>query len=128
VKDGESALKDLAHFLNKSFPHIQLGEFNENELLVIVSVKVRPNVRKERIELGNETTLIVSIMDPPVDGRANKKLIEVLSAFFGISKSHIEIEKGEKSKIKKFILYFSTSQKKSNDYIKKIILSLADVI
>lgn len=45
--------------------------------------------------------LKVKVHAPPVDGKANKELIDFLSEIFDVPKSHIEILSGETSSNKK---------------------------
>ncbi|MEN8177044.1 MAG: DUF167 family protein [Pseudomonadota bacterium] len=42
----------------------------------------------------------VAISSPPVDGKANKQLIKFLSKNFGLPRSKISLESGEKSRSK----------------------------
>lgn len=60
-------------------------------------VKVVPGAKKIKEENGQ---LKVYLTAPPVDGKANKLLIEVLSEHFGVSKSQIQMTKGLQSRIK----------------------------
>jgi len=50
-------------------------------------------------------TLKVKLTAPPVDGEANKKLIELLSKEFGVAKSKVKIVKGEASRRKVVEIY-----------------------
>jgi len=66
---------------------------------VIVNIKISPNSKKnEIIKLESETKIKISAQ--PVDGKANKFLIEFLSKHFKIPKTYIKILKGETSKEK----------------------------
>lgn len=64
-----------------------------------------PNAKKSEV-LGEESdlfggkTLRVKVAAPPIEGRANKELIKILSDYFSVSKSKISIVSGEKSKNK----------------------------
>ena len=63
---------------------------------MLLNIKVIPNASKPRV--CEEKDLIkVYVKSPPVDGRANKELIEVLAEHFNIKKNQIEIIRGEKS-------------------------------
>ena len=46
----------------------------------------------------------VKISSPPVDGSANKEIKNFFAKLLGISKSKIEIAKGEKSRDKEIII------------------------
>jgi uncharacterized protein (TIGR00251 family) len=65
-----------------------------------ISVKVIPNAKKDEVIKKNENTFLIRINAPAEGGRANKKLIDVLSDYFFVSKSSIRIIKGLKSKEK----------------------------
>lgn len=67
-----------------------------------LGVIVHPNSKKPRVEkdLLGETHVYVSA--PPLEGKANKEVIESLSKYFGTSKGKIILVRGNKSKIKVF--------------------------
>jgi len=48
----------------------------------------------------HEGRLKIKISAPPVDGKANERLTEVLSKAFRVSKSNVEIIRGKSSKLK----------------------------
>lgn len=67
---------------------------------MIISVRVIPNSKKPEItELGSNCYKI-KVDAPASDGKANARLIEILSDYFKIPKSSIRIVKGHKSKNK----------------------------
>jgi uncharacterized protein (TIGR00251 family) len=63
-----------------------------------VSILVVPNA--ERNEVVEEDHLKVYVRAPPVKGKANEAVIEVLAEFFGVKKSDIRIISGERSREK----------------------------
>jgi uncharacterized protein len=69
-----------------------------------VTVHVKPGSRSESItwveNLFWEKMLIVKIREKPVDGEANRGLIEALSEFFDVPKSSITIIRGHTSREK----------------------------
>ena len=65
-----------------------------------IQVKIKPNSRKESVEKGDDGIYIVRVNAPPIEGKANARLIELLAEHFSIPKSAIEIARGEKSRIK----------------------------
>lgn len=70
-----------------------------------ISVKTIPNAKKTEIvnrnlSLFGEETLKIKVSAPPVEGKANKALIEFLAEHFRVSKSNVKILKGEKSREK----------------------------
>lgn len=65
----------------------------------VIEVRVVPNAKKNEIkEEGGRFK--IHLTAPPVEGKANKLLIELLAKYFGVKKSHINIIKGEKSRNK----------------------------
>ena len=77
---------------------------------VIVNIKISPNAKKNEIIKTPEETKI-KITAQPIDGKANKSLIEFLSKNFKIPKTSIKILKGETSK-EKTILFVTNNQEK----------------
>ena len=65
----------------------------------VVEVKVVPNAKRNEIK-DEEGRFKVYITAPPVDGKANKLLIEILAKHFGVKKSNVNITRGEKSRNK----------------------------
>jgi len=63
-------------------------------------VQVQPNAKSDEIVSFEGGTLRVKICAPPVKGKANKALIELLSSALGVRKSNIIITKGETNKRK----------------------------
>jgi len=75
---------------------------------VIVKIKISPNSKKNEIINDGELSKI-KITAQPIDGKANKALIEYLSKIFRIPKTSIVILKGETSK-EKTILFKTTDK------------------
>lgn len=70
---------------------------------IIITIKISPNSSKcEFIRNGEEWKL--KITAPPVDGKANKAVIEFLSKTFKVPKTYFEIIKGETSKEKTILI------------------------
>ena len=65
--------------------------------MTTLRIKVKPNSKVEKIILETDGSLSIKIKAPPVDGKANKYLIEFLSNYLDIPKSHIQLIKGESS-------------------------------
>lgn len=65
-----------------------------------LNIKVIPKSSLNRITKLSDTELKVKLTSPPVDGEANKKLIELLSKEYKVSRSRIKIVKGETGKNK----------------------------
>jgi len=69
---------------------------------VRVSVIVHPNSKKTRIEKDLMGMLHVYVNAPPLEGKANKAVIDVLADFFKNKKNEIFLLSGAKSKNKIF--------------------------
>lgn len=67
-----------------------------------IAVIVHPNAKKERIEKDLLETLHVYVNQPPLEGKANKAVIEALANYFQTSKSNVSLISGAKSKYKVF--------------------------
>ncbi|MBL8017239.1 MAG: DUF167 domain-containing protein [Ignavibacteria bacterium] len=67
-----------------------------------ISVKVKPNARENSINQVGDYSFEVRVSVPPEKGKANKKVIALLSKHFHTAKSNIELISGETSKEKLF--------------------------
>jgi hypothetical protein len=63
-------------------------------------VKVKPNSKNQSIEEAEDGSLTVHLKSPPVEGKANEELIQILSKKFNVSKSKIFIKSGLSSRNK----------------------------
>lgn len=70
---------------------------------LIFTLKISPNASKNEIIKTSEGVK-VKITAPPVDGKANKCLIEYLSKLFKVPKTSFEILRGETSKEKTLLI------------------------
>ncbi|MCX8123381.1 MAG: DUF167 domain-containing protein [Spirochaetes bacterium] len=64
-----------------------------------ISVKVIPKSSKNSVQF-EDGILRVHLNAPPVDGKANKALIQLLAHVLGVPKSSVEIIRGEKGRNK----------------------------
>ena len=69
-----------------------------------ISVQVKTNSKIESVTLQDDGTYLVRVHVPPVDGKANERIRELLSSHLGIAKSNIELVSGMKSKKKVFFV------------------------
>ena len=63
-------------------------------------VKVKPNSKQQKIEESPDGSLTVHLKSPPVEGKANQELIQLLAQKFDVSKSQVTIKSGLSSKFK----------------------------
>jgi uncharacterized protein (TIGR00251 family) len=57
-------------------------------------ITVKPNARRNEITQCDDGTLIIRIAVPPIEGKANEKVIEVLSEYLNKPKRSISIVYG----------------------------------
>jgi uncharacterized protein len=65
-----------------------------------LEVRLKPNARQKSVAIDDTGVLHVRVNSPPIEGRANKALIELLSESLDIPKSNLSIKRGETSKNK----------------------------
>lgn len=65
-----------------------------------IYAKVIPRSSRNKIEKISEGEYKIWLTAPPIDGKANDSLAEILADYFGISKRSIEIIGGKTSKTK----------------------------
>ncbi|MBS5801444.1 MAG: YggU family protein [Brachyspira sp.] len=73
-------------------------------------LRISPNASKNEVIKTSESVKI-KITAPPVDGKANKCLIEYLSKLFRVPKTSIVILRGETSKDKTLLIKISDGDK-----------------
>ncbi len=93
-----------------------MTESNNNELQI--KVKIIPNSSKNDIITDNGT-LKIKVTAQPIENKANKALIEILSKKIKVPKTNIEIIKGVTSKEKTVLI--KTSNKTKVEEIKSIL-------
>lgn len=47
-----------------------------------INVKAKPNSSENKVEKIDDLNFVVSVKDPPVQGRANRAIIKLLSEYF----------------------------------------------
>ena len=63
-------------------------------------VKVKPNARASALEQAADGSYVARVKAPPVDGKANAELVELIAAHFGCRKSSVVIRSGASSRLK----------------------------
>lgn len=67
-------------------------------------IKVQTRASNDELAEILDDRIKVRITAPPIDGKANKHLIQFLAKLFEIPKSHIQIKSGETSHNKHLII------------------------
>lgn len=65
-----------------------------------VYIKTIPRSSKNEVTKISEGEYKVKLTAPPVDGKANQALIEILSEYFSVSKSSVSIVGGKSARTK----------------------------
>lgn len=68
--------------------------------MTTLRIKVRPNARTSSLDVLPDETWLASIKSPPVDGKANKELVELVAKRFGCSKAAVSIVSGAGARLK----------------------------
>jgi len=89
-----------------------------------IAVRIVPNSRKSKVVgwepaaedcIGFDRMLRIKLNSPPVDGKANRELLQFLSHVWGIRKSEIRLVSGEKGRTK--IVRIETDQDLPTDLV-----------
>jgi len=71
---------------------------------ILLSVKVQPSARKQEIQKISDREYKIRVLSPPIEGKANKEVIEVVASHFHLPVSRIKILRGQKSRKKIVVL------------------------
>lgn len=104
---------------NKTFSFIK-SVIISNRRRVTLSITVAPRSSSNSIAGVVDGRLKIKLTSPPVDGKANTKLINYLSKLLKIKKSSIEITQGETSK-KKVVAVEGMSEEEIINIISKTL-------
>ena len=80
---------------------------------VILNVRAQPRSSRSGIDGLLGDAVKVRIRCAPVDGKANKELVETLAEAFDLPKSAVEFKSGETSKAKRILLRGITAEQVS---------------
>ena len=76
-----------------------------NDVKIKIFVIAKPNARRVGVEKIDETHLIVSVKEPPREGRANYAVLEALARHLNVSLSNIRLVSGATSRQKVFEIF-----------------------
>lgn len=77
---------------------------------LLVNIRVSPNASKNEIIISDDM-IKLKITSQPVEGKANKAVIEFLSKHLKVPKSNFEITKGQTSKDKTILIKLNNPDK-----------------
>jgi uncharacterized protein YggU (UPF0235/DUF167 family) len=66
----------------------------------VLQIKVKPSARASVLEQAGDGTWTARLKSPPVDGRANAELIDLVARHHGCSKSAVDIRSGASARLK----------------------------
>ena len=67
-----------------------------------ITIHAKPGARKNEVEKIDDEEYVVSVKQPPLHGRANKAITELLAEYFKVSKSSVSLTTGRTSRQKTF--------------------------
>ena len=83
---------------------LNIEAIKNNKSDTTLNVKVITNAKQNSIEFLEDGSVKLRISKIPVDGKANKEIVEYLCKVFEKKKSDIIIKKGEKSSYKVILI------------------------
>lgn len=81
-----------------------MAYFSETADGVVLNVRAQPRSSRSGVDGVVGDALKVRIRSAPVDGKANKELVETLADAFSLPKSRVSFAGGETSKNKRILL------------------------
>jgi hypothetical protein len=66
-----------------------------------LTIRVKPNAKQTSIRQESDGSLTIALKSPPVDGKANQELIQLLAQTYKVPKSAIRIKSGLSSRLKR---------------------------
>ena len=84
--------------------------FSETAEGTILNVKAQPRSSKAGVDGLLGDAVKVRVRCAPVDGKANKELVETLANAFGLPKNRVVFKSGETSKQKRILLMGVTAE------------------
>ncbi len=70
-----------------------------------IQVKVKPSAKHSKLEIqtdvNGESIWVAHVKAPPIDGRANEALIELLASHFSVKKQSVRVVTGQSARLKR---------------------------
>jgi len=111
-------LDSIKKGVSRKTKNILLPMATQNKAYFYITVK--PKSSRNTVSYNDNGKIEVKITAPPIDGKANKAVIELLAAVLHVPKSTISIDKGSESKIKKIVLS-SVNQEELDEILLKSV-------
>jgi uncharacterized protein (TIGR00251 family) len=71
-----------------------------HRIMKTIQIKVKPNARISALEEVGGGTWLAQLKSPPIDGKANKELVELIARHFACPKSAVAIKSGASGRMK----------------------------
>jgi uncharacterized protein len=65
-----------------------------------LQIRVKPGAKASRLEPQDDGTWLARIQSPPVDGKANRELVELVARQFAVRRSRVSIKSGASARVK----------------------------
>lgn len=65
-----------------------------------IFVQVKPNSKKTKTEKISKNSFIISVKEPPIDGKANRAVIKIIAEIFKVLQTKVRITSGLSAKKK----------------------------
>lgn len=91
-------------------------EQGDDFLSFSLNVQAKPGSKVEKMKFSENGNLVVFVKAKPIEGQANKAITKFVTKSFGIGGGSFALDSGEKSKIKRFRIVFSFTERKNVDY------------
>lgn len=66
-------------------------------------VRVKPGSKKgNAVQASLDGELLVYVREPAQGGKANRAVVEILAKYYGVTKTHVHLTSGHKSRLKHF--------------------------
>ena len=117
-------IQDLLDILTSKKLKFETITTEANAFTIDVDVWAKPGAKVEKVFVSKEGALVIQTRSKPIDGEANEGIIDAISATFGVSKSQIEIVRGEKSRLKIIRIQVPFTANKKEVYFKQKIIEI----
>jgi len=65
-----------------------------------IQLKVKPNARTAELTQQDDGTWLAKVKAPPVDGKANEAVIQLVAEHFGVRRAQVTIKSGASARLK----------------------------
>ena len=101
-------------------------KMNDEALSFCIEIQAKPGAKRTAIEVTPEGVLKITLRERPVEGAANRGVIELLSDRLGLAPRQISLVSGDKSRQKRFQLLFLFTAHKGVPYYREKFKNLLD--